>query len=82
MTPSAFAAECRRIVDTERGHAAHRLLDLLTNDVLRSLGYGDGIGIFEAAVAHWHGNSPYPHAGPCPDCEQAKEADKMEPRKA
>lgn len=53
-----------------RGHEAHRALDLLTNDVLRELGYGEGIDIFEAAVAHWHAEAhPYPYVGPCPDCE-------------
>ena len=69
MTPEAFAAHCRRIVETMRGHAAHRALDLLTNDVLHALGYGEGVAIFESAVAHWHGDAdPYPYGGPCPDC--------------
>lgn len=75
MTPQQFADRAREIVETMRGHAAHRAIDLLTNDVLRDLGYGEGIEIFEAAVAHWHeGTMDYPHAGPCPDCE--READR------
>lgn len=75
MTPTDFANECRCIVATQRGHVAHRALDLLTNDVLRSLGYGEGIAIFETAVARWHDESaPYPHVGPCPDCEHRQEA--------
>ena len=64
-----------RIVETMHGHAAHRAIDLLTNDVLRGLGYGEGIDIFENAVAHWHdADNIYPHSGPCPDCEREAEA--------
>jgi CelD/BcsL family acetyltransferase involved in cellulose biosynthesis len=38
--------------------------------VLRDLGYGEGVAIFEAAVARWHGEAdPYPYIAPCPDCE-------------
>ncbi len=67
-----FAAKCREIVASQCGHRAHRALDLLTNDVLRSLGFGEGIAVFEAAVARWHSAAdPYPYAGPCPDCEAA-----------
>jgi hypothetical protein len=70
MSPEIFAAQCRRIVETLHGHAAHRALDLLTNDVLRDLGYGEGVAIFEAAVARWHGEAdPYPYIAPCPNCE-------------
>lgn len=69
-SPAAFHDACLQIVETKQGHAAHRALDLLTNEVLASLGYGDGITTFEAAVAHWHRSAhPYPYAGPCPDCE-------------
>lgn len=72
MSPDRFAARCLEIVCTLRGHAAHRALDLLTNDVLRTLGYGEGIDIFEAAVGHWHDQvHSYPPPGPCPDCEVA-----------
>jgi len=70
MTPQQFADRCREIARTMRGHEAHRALDLLTNDVLRELGYGEGIEIFETAVAHWHAEThPYPYTAPCPDCE-------------
>ncbi|MFC0306736.1 hypothetical protein ACFSTI_20325 [Rhizorhabdus histidinilytica] len=72
MTAQEFADRAREIVATMRGHAAHRAIDLLTNDELRGLGYGEGIDIFEAQVGHWHeADAVYPHAGPCPDCERA-----------
>jgi hypothetical protein len=72
MTPELFASRCRDIVTRLDGHGAHRALDWLTNDVLRALGYGEGIAIFEAAVGHWHAEAhAYPHVGPCPDCEAA-----------
>jgi len=72
MTAQEFADRAREIVATMHGHAAHRAIDLLTNDVLSGLGYGEGIEIFEAAVAHWHdADMVYPHVGPCPDCERA-----------
>lgn len=72
MSPAAFAERCREIVEAQRGHEAHRSLDLLTNDVLREQGFGEGIAIFEAAVARWHSEGdPYPYQGPCPNCEGA-----------
>lgn len=70
--PDAFAAECARIVETMRGHEAHRALDLLTNQVLNSLGFGEGIAVFERAVAHWHAAADvYPYPAACPDCRRA-----------
>lgn len=75
LSADEFADRARHIVETMHGHAAHRAIDLLTNDVLRGLGYGEGIEIFENAVAHWHdADSAYPHGGPCPDCEREAEA--------
>jgi hypothetical protein len=74
MTPPEFALRCEEIVRTMAGHEAHRALDLLTNDVLRELGYGEGVAIFERAVAHWHASGdayPYPQA--CPDCKPIRE---------
>lgn len=72
ITPDQFAGRCRAIVADLRGHDAHRALDLLTNDVLRQLGFGDGVTIFEAAVADWHRAADcYPYRGPCPTCEAA-----------
>lgn len=60
-TPAGFARRCREIVDQMPGHAAHRALDLLTNDILGRLGYGAGVDIFEAAVSRWHWEGlPYP----------------------
>jgi hypothetical protein len=80
MSPKAFAHACHVIVTEQQGHAAHRALDLLTNDLLRALGYGDGIDIFEAAVAHWHdAAAPYPGAATCPDCARA---DSLQPEGA
>jgi hypothetical protein len=74
MSAEEFADRARMIVQTMRGHAAHRAIDLLTNDVLRGLGYGEGIEIFENAVGHWHqADAAYPHVGHCPDCERAAE---------
>jgi hypothetical protein len=70
--PTEFTARCLAIVTEMRGHEAHHALDILTNEVLREQGFGDGIATFEAAVAHWHQEThPYPHKGPCPDCEAA-----------
>ena len=61
-SPDAFAERCREIVSTMREHPAHRALDLLTNEVLSSLGYGEGIAIFEQAVRDWHRDGlPYPN---------------------
>jgi hypothetical protein len=70
ISPEDFAARAHAIVALSSGHEAHRALDILTNEVLRGLGYGAGIDIFETAVAHWHDAAdPYPYRGPCPDCE-------------
>ncbi|WP_340313510.1 hypothetical protein [Rhizorhabdus argentea] len=75
MSAKEFADRARLIVETMQGHAAHRAIDLLTNDVLRGLGYGEGIEIFEAMVGHWHNaEAVYPHGGRCPDCEREAEA--------
>lgn len=54
LSTQDFAERCREIVATMSGHVAHRELDLLTNQVLSSLGYSEGIAIFEAAVREWH----------------------------
>jgi len=74
LSSEEFADRARQIVATMHGHAAHRAIDLLTNDVLRGLGYGEGIEIFEAMVGHWHeADAAYPHGGRCPDCEREAE---------
>lgn len=68
----SFAVRCAEIVETQRGHEAHRSLDILTNEVLASLGFGEGVRIFEAAVRNWHGGvEPYPYPEACPDCQAA-----------
>lgn len=60
-TPAGFARRCREIVATMPGHAAHRELDLLTNEILAGLGFAEGVRLFEAAVRDWHRDGlPYP----------------------
>ncbi len=74
MSAEEFAERARIIAETMRGHAAHRAIDLLSNDVLRGLGYGEGVDIFENAVGHWHeADAAYPHDATCPDCEREAE---------
>lgn len=60
-TRAGFTRRCREIRRTMSGHPAHQALDLLTNDVLRSWGFGEGVDIFEAGVREWHAAAlPYP----------------------
>jgi len=54
LSPSEFAADCRALVTQHEGDAAHRMLDRLVTDLLSSLGYGEGMAIFIAAVAPYH----------------------------
>lgn len=54
ISPTEFAAACREIVQQHDGHAAHRMLDRLVTSLLTSLGYGDGMAIFIAAVGEFH----------------------------
>ena len=71
MTPSTFAASARNILEVDRGHARHRAFDRLCEEALEAAGFGEGVAIFEAGVANWHSaDDPYPHQGPCPDCER------------
>lgn len=53
-SPAEFADACRSIVEHHSGHEAHRHLDLITSELLVSLGYGDGIAVFCRAVQGWH----------------------------
>ena len=53
-TPEAFAAECRRIVTTLSGDAAHRALDAAVTRTLTSLGYGEGMQVFIENVRTAH----------------------------
>lgn len=55
MTPEEFAAEVRRLVeackrDPERFHGE---TDALMEDLLRSLGYGDGVDLLDE-VDRWY----------------------------
>ena len=73
LSPEEFARRCREIVGTERGHARHRAFDELCEEVLQAAGYGQGVRIFEAAVAHWHrAHHDYPYPRACPDCEDSR----------
>lgn len=53
-TPKGFARRIREITGDLYGPEAHRALDQLSNDVLRDHGFGEGVDLFEAAVAGWH----------------------------
>lgn len=71
MSPDDFRARCLEITQTMSGHEAHRAFDRACEDALRTAGYGDGVLVFENSVASWHQpHHPYPHQGPCPDCEK------------
>ncbi len=60
-TPKGFARRCREIAAAMPGHQGHRALDQLSNDVLRDMGYSEGVDTFENAVAEWHAaGQPYP----------------------
>ena len=54
LSPDAFAAECRHIVDTLEGDAAHRALDSLVTRLLSSLGYSEGLAVFIGGVRRAH----------------------------
>lgn len=54
ITPDQFASACKEIVARLSGDAAHRALDSLVTHLLSSLGYGEGMAIFLAAVAAYH----------------------------
>ena len=61
MTPEDFAAEARRIASEYRGHAAHRAFDAMCNNLLSTLGYFEGVEVFQKAVHDWHEEAaPYP----------------------
>lgn len=53
-SPAAFAAECERLANTMSGDPLHKAMDCLSNDILRSLGFGEGVEIFCKAVAGCH----------------------------
>lgn len=58
LKPEAFADVCRWIVLTHEGDEAHRMLDRVVTALLTSLGYGDGMDIFLAAVTPCHPKEP------------------------
>lgn len=53
-SPKQFERACRQIVQQHKGHQAHRQLDHLTNEVLSSFGYGDGLRVFMESSARFH----------------------------
>ena len=57
ISPAEFAIGCRDIVMRLEGHAAHKAIDALVTELLSSLGYGEGMDIFLAAVAPYHEES-------------------------
>lgn len=54
ISPEQFAHACNEIVQRQSGDAAHRALDLLVTELLSSLGYGEGMAVFLAAVTPYH----------------------------
>jgi len=54
ILPDQFALACTEIVQRQSGDAAHRELDRLVTELLTSLGYGEGMTVFMAAVAPYH----------------------------
>lgn len=54
ISPAQFAAGCAWITATMQGHRAHVAFDLLSNLTLASLGYSEGVAVFEIGVKDWH----------------------------
>lgn len=54
VSPQQFAATCREIVQQHEGQEMHRRFDEASNELLSSLGYGEGVLMFimHAAAAH------------------------------
>lgn len=58
ISPDQFALACNEIVQRQSGDAAHRALDRLVTELLTSLGYGEGMAVFMAAVGPYHRKVP------------------------
>ena len=54
ISPAQFAAGCRWIMATLKNERAHIAFDLLSNLTLVSLGYSEGVAVFDAGVSGWH----------------------------
>lgn len=54
ISPAQFAAGCAWITSTMTGERAHIAFDLWSNLTLASLGFSEGVAIFEAGVKGWH----------------------------
>ena len=54
ISPAQFAAGCCWITATMTGERAHIAFDLWSNLALASLGYSEGVAVFEAGVKGWH----------------------------
>jgi hypothetical protein len=42
------------LLDSLQGQALHRAVDALMCEAMRSLGYGEGVALFEKAVEGYH----------------------------
>lgn len=54
ISPAQFAAGCRWIMATLENERAHIAFDLLSNLTLASLGYSEGVAVFDSGVKGWH----------------------------
>lgn len=54
ISPAQFAAGCCWITATMSGQRAHIAFDLWSNLTLASLGYSEGVAVFEEGVKGWH----------------------------
>ncbi len=54
----SFAAECKKLTVELTGDALHKAMDQLCCDVLASLGFGEGVTLFLAAVNGQHEPRP------------------------
>ena len=54
LSPAAFAEAAEHIVATNGRDIAHRQMDELVMRQLTSLGFGEGVKIFERAVSEYH----------------------------
>ena len=53
VTPAEFAERMRQIAKTTDPESGHQFADDLLCEVLRSLGYGEGVKIFEGMM-RWY----------------------------
>lgn len=56
-TPDEALAIARDITRTLTGHAMHKAFDKASNEILRGLGFGDFVALFEIATSGYHDGS-------------------------